>query len=203
MGAPVSEWVENVIGSFGYLGLAFLMLAENLFPPIPSEVILPLTGFLVGRGELAFPAALIVATSGSLAGALALYALGRWGGRGLILRHGKLLRVTEAELDRADEWFDRYGGWVVLFGRMVPFVRSVVSVPAGLSEMPLLRFAVLTTVGSGAWNTALIGAGWALGENWDRVSASVASVSHAVLFVIAATAVLGAVLWWWTRKRAP
>lgn len=202
-GVPVSEWVANVIGSFGYLGLAFLMLAENLFPPIPSEAILPLTGFFVGRGELAFPAALVVATLGSLAGALVLYALGRWGGRELIVRHAKLLRVTEAELDRADRWFDRHGGWVVLFGRMVPFVRSVVSVPAGLSEMPLLRFAVLTAVGSGAWNAALIGAGWALGENWDRASAAVASVSHAVVFVVAAAAVVGAAVWWWSRKRTP
>jgi membrane protein DedA with SNARE-associated domain len=198
----VSEWVANVIGSFGYFGVAFLMLAENLFPPIPSEVILPLTGFLVGRGELGFLAALVVATSGSLAGAFALYALGRWGGRELIVRHGKLLRVSEAELDRADEWFDCYGGWVVLFGRMVPFVRSVVSVPAGLSEMPLSRFALLTTVGSGTWNAVLIGAGWMLGENWDRVSTAVASVSNVVILVIAAVAILGAAVWW-SRRHAP
>jgi membrane protein DedA with SNARE-associated domain len=200
MGPSVSEWVANVIGSFGYLGIAFLMLAENLFPPIPSEAILPLTGFLVGQGDLAILPALVVATSGSLLGALALYALGRWGGRELILRHGKLLRVTEAELDRADKWFDRYGGWVVLFGRMVPFVRSVVSIPAGLSEMPLLRFAVLTAVGSGAWNAVLIGAGWTLGENWTQVSGAVSSVSNVVLVVVAVGAAFGLAIWWW-RKR--
>jgi membrane protein DedA with SNARE-associated domain len=196
----VGEWVAGVIGSFGYLGVAFLMLAENLFPPIPSEAILPLTGFLVGRGDLAFLPALVVATSGSLLGAFALYALGRWGGRGLILRHGKLLRVTEAELDRADEWFDRYGDWVVLFGRMVPFVRSIVSIPAGLSEMPMLRFAILTAVGSGAWNALLIGAGWMLGESWARVSAAVSSVSNVVLVVVAVgAALILAILW--CRKR--
>lgn len=196
----MGEWVAGVIGSFGYLGVALLMLAENLFPPIPSEVILPLTGFLVGRGDLAFLPALVVATSGSLLGAFALYALGRWGGRGLILRHGKLLRVTEAELDRADEWFDRYGDWVVLFGRMVPFVRSIVSIPAGLSEMPVLRFAILTAVGSGAWNALLIGAGWMLGENWARVSAAVSSVSNVVLVVVAVgAALILAILW--CRKR--
>jgi len=196
----VGEWVAGVIGSFGYPGVAFLMLAENLFPPIPSEAILPLTGFLVGRGDLAFLPALVVATSGSLLGAFALYALGRWGGRGLILRHGKLLRVTEAELDRADEWFDRYGDWVVLFGRMVPFVRSIVSIPAGLSEMPVLRFAILTAVGSGAWNALLIGAGWMLGESWARVSAAVSSVSNVVLVVVAVgAALILAILW--CRKR--
>ncbi len=189
-----------MIGSFGYLGVAFLMLAENLFPPIPSEAILPLTGFLVGQGDLAFLPALVVATSGSLLGAFALYALGRWGGRGLILRHGKLLRVTEAELDRADEWFDRYGGWVVLFGRMVPFVRSIVSIPAGLSEMPVLRFAILTAVGSGAWNALLIVAGWMLGENWARVSAAVSSGSTVVLVVLAVGGACGLAIWW-CRKR--
>lgn len=189
-----------MIESFGYLGIALLMLAENLFPPIPSEAILPLTGFLVGRGDLAFLPALAVATSGSLLGAFALYALGRWGGRGLILRHGKLLRVTEAELDRADEWFVRYGDWVVLFGRMVPFVRSVVSIPAGLSRMPVLRFAVLTAVGSGAWNALLIGAGWTLGENWARVSDAVSSVSNVLLVAVAVGAASGLAIWW-RRKR--
>lgn len=192
----MSEWVAGVIGSFGYLGVAFLMLAENLFPPIPSEAILPLTGFLIIQGDLAFLPALLVATSGSLLGAFALYALGRWGGRGLILRHGRLLRVTEAELDRADEWFDRYGGWVVLFGRMVPFVRSIVSIPAGLSEMPVLRFGILTAVGSGAWNALLIGAGWMLGENWARVSAAVSSASIVVLVALAVGVALCLAIFW-------
>jgi membrane protein DedA with SNARE-associated domain len=197
----MGEWVAGVIESFGYLGVCFLMLAENLFPPIPSEAILPLTGFLVGRGDLAFLPTLAVSTSGSLLGAFALYALGRWGGRGLVLRHGKLLRVTGADLDRADRWFDRYGAWVVLFGRMVPFVRSVVSIPAGLSEMPVLRFAVLTAVGSGAWNALLIGTGWALGENWVRASAAVSSVSNMVLVAVVGSAALCLVTFW-RRKGA-
>jgi membrane protein DedA with SNARE-associated domain len=141
VGESLAAWVSDVIRSSGYVGVALLMLAENLFPPIPSEVVLPLTGFLVNQGQLAFFPALGVATTGSLAGALVLYALGRWGGRGLVLRLlVDVLRVKEADLDRADEWFDRYGGVVVLFGRMVPGVRSLVSIPAGLSEMPLGRF---------------------------------------------------------------
>lgn len=188
--------MSGVIESFGYLGIAFLMLAENLFPPIPSEAILPLAGFLVGRGELAFLPALAVSTSGSLLGAFALYALGRWGGRGLILRHRKLLRVTDAGLDQADGWFDRYGGWVVLFGRMVPFVRSVVSIPAGMTEMPVLRFAILTAAGSGAWNALLIGAGWMLGENWSRVSAAVSSVSTVIIVAVAVGVASCLVLFW-------
>lgn len=195
----LGQWIEQVIMAFGYPGLAALMLLENLFPPIPSEVVLPLTGFFVSRGELGFVAALVTATAGSLLGAFILYALGRLGGRPLVLRYGRLLRVNEKELDRADDWFDRYGGWVVFLGRMVPGVRSVVSIPAGMSEMPLGRFSLLTALGSAVWNSLLIGAGWLLGENWQRVSGLVGSGSHAVLVALAVAAV-GLAAWWWRRR---
>jgi membrane protein DedA with SNARE-associated domain len=195
VGESLAAWVADVIQASGYPGVALLMFAENLFPPIPSEVILPLAGFLVYQGELRFVPALVVATVGSLAGALVLYALGRWGGRTLVLRYGRLLRVRESDLDRADAWFDRYGEAVVLLGRMVPGVRSLVSIPAGLAEMPVKRFVVLTVLGSGAWNTLLIGAGWQLGENWSRLSGVVGSVSNAVLAILA-VAVVVLVMWW-------
>ncbi len=202
MGESLAAWVYDVIQSFGYAGVAFLMLAENLFPPIPSEVILPLTGFLVEQGSLVFLPALVVATVGSLVGALVLYALGRWGGRELILRHGRVLRLKEADLDRADGWFDRYGGAVVLFGRIVPGVRSLVSIPAGLSEMPLGRFVLLTALGSGVWNTLLIGLGWLLGENWPRVAGVLGSVSDVVLaLLVVAAFILG--IWLWHRRHIP
>jgi membrane protein DedA with SNARE-associated domain len=200
VGESLAAWVSDVIQSFGYAGVAFLMLAENLFPPIPSEVILPLTGFLVGQGDLRFFPALVVATTGSLTGALVLYALGRWGGRGLILRYGGVLRVKETDLDRADEWFDRYGGAVVLFGRLVPGVRSLVSIPAGLSEMPLGRFIFLTALGSCVWNALLIRLGRLLGENWSQVAGVVGSVSNVVLALLAVAAVVLGV-WWWRRSR--
>lgn len=195
----LAQWIEQVIVALGPLGLAALMLLENFFPPIPSEVVLPLAGFFVYRGDLGFAWALVAATLGSFVGALLLYALGRWGGRPLVLRHGRLLRVKEAELDRADDWFDRYGGWVVFFGRMVPGVRSIVSIPAGLSEMPLGRFSVLTALGSAVWNSLLIGAGWLLGENWHRVSGLVGSVSTVVLVALAVAAVV-LTAWWWRRR---
>ncbi len=191
--------MHDVIQSFGYAGVALLMLAENLFPPIPSEVILPLTGFLVEQGSLVFILALIGATAGSLAGALLIYGLGRWGGRELILHHRRVLRIEEADLDRADGWFDRYGGAVVLFGRMVPGVRSLVSIPAGLAEMPLGRFVVLSALGSGAWNALLIAGGWLLGENWSRVAGVVGSVSNVILAMLAIAAVILGV-WWWRRR---
>jgi membrane protein DedA with SNARE-associated domain len=200
VGELLAAWVVDVIQSFGYAGVAFLMLVENLFPPIPSEVILPLTGFLVNEGSLVFIPALIVATIGSVAGTLVLYALGRWGGRELILRHNRVLRLKEADLDRADRWFDRYGGAMVLFGRIVPGMRSLVSIPAGLSEMPLGRFVVLTAVGSGAWNTLLIWVGWLLGENWTRVAGVVGSVSNVVLAVFLGVGASFLGVWWWRRR---
>jgi membrane protein DedA with SNARE-associated domain len=175
------------------------MALENLFPPIPSELILPFAGFLVGRGELGFLPALVASTAGSLFGALILYALGRWGGRNLILRYGSFLHVKEADLDRAEGWFDKYDEWVVLFGRMVPGVRSVVSIPAGMLGTPFLRFVLLTTAGSAAWNALLLGAGWYLGDNWQQIAGVLGSISNFVL-VLVAVALVAAVIWWWRRR---
>jgi membrane protein DedA with SNARE-associated domain len=182
--AGMGDWVRDVVTTAGYPGLAALILVENLFPPIPSEVILPLAGFYVGRGELAFGWAVLAATLGSLIGALVIYAAARRGGRPLLLRHERVLRIRETDLDRADRWFERYGAWLVLFGRLVPGARSLVSVPAGLSRMPPVRFALMTAAGSLAWNAALIGVGWALGSNYDEVSAIVGPLGTAVTVVL-------------------
>jgi membrane protein DedA with SNARE-associated domain len=195
----VTGWIADLIDAFGALGVALLMILENLFPPIPSELILPFAGFLVGRGELGFLPVLVASTAGSLFGALILYALGRWGGRKLILRYGRFLRVKEADLDRAEGWFDRYDEWVVLFGRMVPGVRSVVSIPAGMLGTPFVRFVLLTTAGSAAWNALLLGAGWYLGDNWQQIAGIVGSASNVVL-VLVAVALVSAAVWWWRRR---
>lgn len=184
----IGAWVLDVIAALGYLGLALLLVAENLFPPIPSEVVLPLAGFLVGRGDLAFWAALLSSTTGSVAGALVLYALGRYGGRKLVLRYGRFLRVDAESLDRADGWFRRYGDWVVLFARVVPVARSIVSIPAGTTKMPVVRFTALTALGSCVWNALLIGAGVFLGANWQRVEGWVGSYSNVVLIAVAVIA---------------
>jgi membrane protein DedA with SNARE-associated domain len=151
--------VLGTIGSLGYPGLALLLVLENLFPPVPSEVVLPIAGFLVGRGDLNFVGALAASTLGSVTGVLLLYGMGRWGGRGLILRYGKWLRVGPEDLSRAEGWFARYGDAVVLVARVVPFARSVVSIPAGTARMGLARFTVLTAAGAATWNAVLIGAG--------------------------------------------
>ena len=173
----MTDAVVGLMRAFGYLGLFLVLIIENLFPPIPSEAVLPLAGFLVGRGEMNFVIAVIVSTAGATVGALILYALGRYGGRPLILRYGKILRVDDVSLDRAQSWFTRYGDWVVLVARVIPLARSIVSIPAGTMQMPIWRFLLLTLIGTGFWNILLIGAGQLLGENWERVSEVAATYS--------------------------
>ena len=181
----IAQWVLDVVSALGYLGLALLLVAENLFPPIPSEVVLPLAGFLVGRGDLNLWGALFAATTGSVLGAVALYSLGRWGGRRLVLRYGSWLRVDEDRLDRAEGWFRHYGDVLVLFARVVPIARSIVSIPAGTAKMPLTRFVVLTAIGSAIWNALLIVAGTILGANWSMVQDWIGSYSNVVLILAA------------------
>jgi membrane protein DedA with SNARE-associated domain len=200
--AAIEETLRMRIDAGGYPALALLVLVENVFPPIPSEVLLPLAGFYVNQGTLAFVPAMLFATAGSVGGALILYVLGRYGGRPLILRYGRVLRVTEERLQRAEGWFERYGSAVVLFGRMVPGARSVVSIPAGLAEMGLTRFVLLTAAGSAGWNAILIGAGVLLGGYWKAASDIAGSASTVVLSVAGAGAVVGVVVWLWRRRRA-
>lgn len=197
----IGQFVLDVIGALGYLGLALLLIAENLFPPIPSEVVLPLAGFLVGRGDLSLWGALFAATFGSVAGALVLYGMGRWGGRPLVLRYGRWMRVDEKKLGRAEGWFRRYGDWVVLFARVIPVARSIVSIPAGTMQMPLLRFVLLTTLGSAVWNGLLIGAGVVLGANWQAVQHWIGSYSNVVIVIGAAGVALFLVLRYIRRGR--
>jgi membrane protein DedA with SNARE-associated domain len=146
----MTDAVVGLMRTLGYLGLFLVLIIENLFPPIPSEAVLPLAGFLVGRGEMNFWLAVIVATAGATIGALILYALGRWGGRPIILRYGGILRVDAASLDRAEQWFIRYGDWVVLVARVIPLARSIVSIPAGTMRMPLPRSSSSPSWGPGS-----------------------------------------------------
>ncbi len=196
----VTQAARDAVTTLGYPGIFAAMLVECLFPPVPSEVVLPLAGFEVDAGELSFLLVVLSATLGSIAGALILYAIGRYGGRPAVLRWGPVLRVGERDLARAEQWFERWGDWVVLGSRLVPLVRSVVSVPAGVMRMGVLRFTVLTAIGSFAWNLLLVRAGYQLGANWDEVTALVESYSLAIRVAV----VLGAlsVAWWAWRRRA-
>ncbi len=155
--------------ALGYFGLALLVAIENIFPPIPSEIILPLAGFNSSLGDMNVFIAILFATIGSVVGALALYYIGFYFGearvRYIVKRWGKWLGFKESDVDKADEWFDKYGGFAVMICRVVPIVRSLISIPAGLRKMPIASFLLFTTIGSAVWNTVLILAGWALGDN--------------------------------------
>lgn len=198
--ASLTDWVRDAVGSGGYAGLSGLILLENVFPPIPSEVILPLAGYYVSLGDFNYFLAVIAATLGSVAGALIIYWVARAGGRPLLLRFGWLLRVDEKQLDRIDERFESVGPWLVLGGRLIPGVRSLVSIPAGLSRMPMASFIGLTTLGSALWNAALIGAGWALGSNYERVAEVIGPIST-VLVGVLIVALLALAAWWFLRTK--
>ncbi len=197
--SAITDTVSQVIRDLGLLGLVALMFVENVFPPIPSEVVLPLAGFFVARGELSFVGVLLASTLGSVLGSIFLYELARYGGRPFVLRYGSLLRVGPEELDRADAWFERRGPIVVLVGRCIPGVRSLVSLPAGTLKMSRLSYILLTLVGSLIWNAALIGAGWVLGEEWERVSGVVGAAGTPLLAVLLLVLGVLSVVWWWRR----
>lgn len=186
----LAVWVTDLVESLGYLGVGLIIALENLVPPIPSELVLPLAGFLAGRGRFSLPLVIVAATVGSVSGALVLYALGRWVGethlRQFIKRFGRWILVEESDLDRAVDWFHRHGRAGVFFGRLVPLARSFVSVPAGVACMPIWQFVVYTAAGSAVWNTILIGAGWLLGDRWTLVRDYAQYLGYAVLLLLAA-----------------
>jgi membrane protein DedA with SNARE-associated domain len=193
----ITTWVTDVVNSLGYVGVAFLVALENVFPPIPSEAVLPLAGFVAGRGDANLAGMILAATIGSLVGAWVLYGISAWIGperlRAFIVRWGGWFSVREHHLDRAEAWFDRRANAAVLIGRCVPLIRSVVSVPAGFRRMPAVRFTVLTAIGSLMWNTALIVAGAILGERWEEVG-DVVGLFQAVV-IIALVGLIGWLVW--------
>jgi membrane protein DedA with SNARE-associated domain len=197
----LAGWVTSIVNTGGYVGIVGLTFLENLFPPIPSELILPVAGFLVRNGELGFVWVVVAATIGSVMGALVLYWLGYVLGedrlRTFVRRYGHWLALDDAGLDEAKCWFDRYGAMAVLFGRLVPSLRSVISVPAGLARMPLGPFVLYTTFGSAVWNALLVGGGWLLGDQWERVTPFMDILAWgSILLVVAGLA------WWIFRRRS-
>ena len=170
----MENWITQFMEQYGYLGVFLMIGLENVFPPIPSEIILPFGGFMTTYTSMTVPGVVIASTAGSVVGAVILY------GIGLLLdverlekiidRFGHILRVTKEDVHKADAWFDKYGIWTVLFCRMVPLIRSLISIPAGMSNMKFWLFIVFTTVGTLIWNIILVSVGAALGDNWDRIT---------------------------------
>lgn len=163
-------WVADVIAALGSVGVALLTLLDNFFPPVPSEVVLPMAGYLSSQDRLSLVGALIASTVGSVLGAVVLYWLGQALGQARIDRAMTRIPLVRVEdLNQARDWFDRHGQGAVFFGRMVPGVRSLISIPAGAERMSRLSFIVATTLGTLLWNTALVGAGFLLGRQWRSV----------------------------------
>lgn len=192
--AGVIAWATWVIATVGYAGVALLIALEVVFPPIPSEVILPLAGSLSASGRFNVVLVILSATVGSLMGASLLYAIGRWGGErrigGWLDRYGKWILLSRDDLYKTRDWFSRHGNYAVLVARLVPGMRSYVSVPAGLASMPFGRFLAFSAVGSGIWNSILVLAGYYLGSHWDAVEGWLAPLGPIVyLFIFALLAV--------------
>ncbi|MGH2358198.1 MAG: DedA family protein [Candidatus Limnocylindria bacterium] len=197
----------------GYLGVAAAVALETIVAPIPSEVILPMAGWKVSQSGADpsvlepltglpwnIPLAVALATVGSIVGAVVGYYIGAWGGRPLLDRYGRYVGIGSDDLDRADRWFERWGGWAVFFGRMVPLVRTFVSYPAGISRMRMGPFLLFSALGSLPWNAALIGAGFVVGENYPQIEAALKPFEY-VIYVAVIAVLLVLVARWLVRKR--
>ncbi len=192
----LTGWVASVIEALGELGVGLLVALENLIPPIPSEIVLSLAGYLAGEGQMNVVLVTVAATVGSVIGALALYWLGYSIGEERLKRWLDHIPLVEAsDLDTADRWFETHAKSAVLFGRMAPVVRSLVSVPAGANHMPLLQFTLLTALGSGIWNSIFVGGGYLLGSRWQRLEEYSNYINYAVLVFFVVT-----VAWWVVKK---
>ncbi|WP_188735972.1 DedA family protein [Oceanobacillus neutriphilus] len=200
----MGQWVTSIMEQFGYLGIFLMMTLENLFPPIPSEIILPFGGFMTTSSTLTYIGVLSAATFGALIGAMLLYCIGMLLDVGrlekIVDRYGHILRLKRSDIHKADEWFDKYGYWTVFFCRMVPLLRSLISIPAGMGRMNFGIFILLTALGSIIWNSILIGIGAVLGENWHHVAAFMDVYSNIVYAFIIAGLIL-CIIWYIRRRR--
>jgi membrane protein DedA with SNARE-associated domain len=208
LNGPVRDLVTQIYEAVGYLGVALWVAIESVIIPIPSELILPFAGFLVGEGDAIEPLTggpwqywlvVLAGTIGATLGALVAYGIGAWGGRPLIERWGRLLGITTNDLDRMDAFFLRHGQAASFFGRMLPVIRSLVSFGAGVARMPLGPFVVFTFLGSLPWTMLLVFAGVQLGANWDAVGGVLKQFEYAIVALL----VVIALAWVWVRMIKP
>lgn len=187
-------WITLVIETIGYPGIVLVMVLENLFPPIPSELVMPFAGFLVAEGRFNLGLTITAGTLGSLVGALLLYGIGMWAGeplvRPFIQRYGRWFLLSEADLDRTLGAFSTHGDLIVLGGRVIPIIRSLISLPAGMNRMPLARFVLFTTIGSLIWTSILTVGGMILGIAWEQMIGLVEVYQDVVLVVLAIAGIM-------------
>jgi membrane protein DedA with SNARE-associated domain len=200
--------MQQFIASYGYLAIFVLMLAESACIPVPSELIMTFGGALAAGAvpgtHLNLIGVILAGTAGNVAGSYIAWAVGRYGGQPALNRliqgkWGRRLRLREHDLDRAVAWFDRYGNKAVLIGRLLPVVRTFISLPAGIAGMPPLRFGVYTTLGCLPWTTALAVAGYAVGANWESIVTAFHGPSYVIAGIVAVAAVIA--VWWYLRRR--
>lgn len=194
----MEAWIQGIMEQFGYLGVFLLIMVENLFPPIPSEIILTFGGFMTTSTDLTIWGVILASTLGSMIGAMILY------GIGLLLdverlekivdRWGHILRLTRDDIHKADKWFDKYGIWTVFFCRFVPLIRSLISLPAGMSNMNFGLFLFFTTIGSLIWNTVLIYLGAAVGSQWEIIVHYMDIYSN-IVYALIAVAIIVFIVW--------
>jgi membrane protein DedA with SNARE-associated domain len=197
----MAEWVERTMNQLGYIGVVWLMFLENVFPPIPSELVMALAGFSTRSGEMTLLGVILAGTLGSVLGAIVIYFVGALVGEERLVvladRYGKWLTLSGKDIRRADDWFDKHGTKAVFFCRMVPGVRSLISIPAGLSHMNFVQFMLYTTVGSAIWTAFLAILGAILGQNYELVDRYIGPLSY----VVVGGLLLAAIVWLVLRKR--
>lgn len=201
----MNAWLLSILNSFGYLGIAFLIAVENIFPPIPSEVILTFSGFLTTKSDLTPVGVVIAATIGALIGAIILYYFGTIFSEERIVQFmeskwGRWLGFKKADLDKTLSWFQKKGKYGALIGRCVPVIRSIISIPAGMAKMPMGEFILFTTIGTLAWNILLVFLGVQLGANWEEVMTFFDTYTN-IMVIILALVGLYIIYWWYKRKR--
>jgi membrane protein DedA with SNARE-associated domain len=184
----MTEWITEIMNSLGYFGIAFLMFLENLFPPIPSELIMPLAGFTVAQGKMQLVPAIVAGVAGTILGAYPWYYAGKLVSeerlRQLADRHGRWLGLSSADIDKADRWLRKYGNSAVLFCRLVPGVRTLISLPAGVSEMPLIPFTIYSTIGSALWVGLLTIGGYKMGANYGLIETYIGPFAKIILLIL-------------------
>jgi membrane protein DedA with SNARE-associated domain len=200
----VQNWITDFMEQFGYLGVFLMIALENVFPPIPSEVILTFGGFMTTYTDLTVIGVIIAATLGSVVGAVILYWIGYLLNvdklEKVIDRWGHILRVTKGDIHKANAWFDKYGYWTVLFCRMIPLIRSLISIPAGMSKMKFPMFLLFTTIGTLIWNIILVLVGAAVGESWESIVEFMDVYSNITYALIALGGIIFLV-WFFRRKK--
>lgn len=193
--AWITSWVVEMISNLGYAGVTGLMALESACIPIPSEVIMPFSGYLVWAEKFSFLAVVFWGTVGNLLGSLIAYFAGFFGGRPLIEKYGKYLLISREDIDRAQGWFSKYGSWSVFFSRLLPVVRTFISLPAGMARMPLGKFCLYTFLGSLPWSFVLTYVGVIMGEQWPSLETYFRKFDWLIIVVI-----LGVLGWWLSKK---